>query len=387
MRGSRRHSAARAAIATVFALWFHVARAGATYEVIPYTGSVPVALAQSAAGKTVPMSSFTQQATKTGKSYTDTIIGVSPFATTKTITRANILIVPLIIDIGSTVFDPTATETCTAPNMAPTTAIMQSPLFNKVLFDGKKTAEHGSLINGVDLGLATYIDAFQRAEFWSVVQGTQFHLVLTPTLAAPYTISAAIVQSLEGRVEKTACAPQGYLNKTNFQNYLLNTLLKQEPGVTPTSFVLFVTKNVALSNSLACPGCTRGFHSAVNGKAVQTFGFADYETTELYPGVVDIDTLSHEIAEWVDDPLGKNQTPPWGHVGQQKGCQHNWEVGDPLSGTNFPSIKMTNGMTYHPQELAFYSWYYNAPATASIGAGGAFSSNGTFTTPAPVCKT
>jgi hypothetical protein len=94
--------------------------------------------------------------------------------------------------------------------------------------------------------------------------------------------------------------------------------------------------------------------------------------------------MSYEVAEWMDDPLGTNPTPAWGHVRQVGGCQNNLEVGDRLSGTDIPTVTMPNGFTYHLQELAFFSWFYGPP---SIGSGGLFSDNGTFKTDAgPVCQ-
>jgi hypothetical protein len=41
-----------------------------------------------------------------------------------------------------------------------------------------------------------------------------------------------------------------------------------------------------------------------------------------------------------------------------------------------------NGFTYHVQELAYFSWFYGG---ASIGAGGKYSSNGTFRGYARLC--
>jgi hypothetical protein len=87
------------------------------------------------------------------------------------------------------------------------------------------------------------------------------------------------------------------------------------------------------------------------------------------------------VAEWQDDPFDNNPTKPWGNIGQVVGCQSNLEVGDPLSGTNVPTV--TNGHTYHPQELAFFSWFYHSHP--SLGVNGLFSNNGTFTTAAPAC--
>ena len=86
--------------------------------------------------------------------------------------------------------------------------------------------------------------------------------------------------------------------------------------------------------------------------------------------------MSHEIGEWMDDPLANNGVPAWGHIGQQPNTQCNLEVGDPLSdGHEFPSVVL-GGMTYHPQELAMFSWFMGTP---SLGVDGDFSNNATFT--------
>jgi len=91
--------------------------------------------------------------------------------------------------------------------------------------------------------------------------------------------------------------------------------------------------------------------------------------------------MSHEVAEWMNDPFGNNPTKPWGNIGQVSGCQNNLEVGDPLTGTGITDT--LNGKTYHLQELAFFSWFYHS--SPSLGANGWFSSNGTFRTSAAPC--
>ncbi len=101
--------------------------------------------------------------------------------------------------------------------------------------------------------------------------------------------------------------------------------------------------------------------------------------------------MSHELAEWLDDPDGVNPVPVWGAEGQVTAgnCQNNLEVGDPLSPgfgtpTNPYSITNTNtGVTYTLQELAFYSWFLGS--NQSLGAGGKFSDNGTFSGYAKPC--
>jgi hypothetical protein len=84
-----------------------------------------------------------------------------------------------------------------------------------------------------------------------------------------------------------------------------------------------------------------------------------------------------------------NPVPAWGNTGQiQGGCQTNLEVGDPLSGNEAPRIFMSNGFTYHLQELAFFSWFFGSinGGRSSIGVHRWFSDNATFLTDAgPVC--
>jgi hypothetical protein len=111
----------------------------------------------------------------------------------------------------------------------------------------------------------------------------------------------------------------------------------------------------------------------------------DFITTaaKKFSPVHDITTSSHEVAEWMNDPLVNNKTPSWGNIGQVSGCDTKMEVGDPLEGT-VVSLSMF-GYTYSPQELAFFSWFFNSNATPSLGAGGYFSSSKSFSTPAKKC--
>jgi len=149
-------------------------------------------------------------------------------------------------------------------------------------------------------------------------------------------------------------------------------------GVGPTDLSIFIFNSVLLTNAGAA--VATGYHNAFftggGSGPVQTLRSYRFRHVGLIGG--DIDTLSHEVGEWMDDPLGTNPTPSWGHIGQVTNCQNNLEVGDPLTGTSFPGVTL-GGFTYHPQELAFFSWFYGHP---SIGAGGEYSDNGTFTSDA-----
>jgi hypothetical protein len=366
----------------------HIGYAGA----IPYDGSPAEALALSHKGGTIPMASFTNTATKDSDTYTDVIVGGSPYAATLGTTTVDVLVVPLIVTIGTTTFDPTAASSCIAGNLAPLTAFEASPILKAVSFDGKAKAGHAAPVNGVDVGKSTYPDAMRRAEFWSLVGGSKYHTKLRATINAPYVISASTVENTlgGGKTYTTGCDPLGVLSISKFQTYVKNTILPSLAAANPKTFVFILAKDIVTSESsgLSCTdGCEIGYHSAT-GNPTQTFGVAEYDTTVGFwnsPGIKDISIIAHEVGEWLDDPLVTNPTPAWGGIGQVSGCQDNWEVGDPLTGTDFPPITMANGVTYDPQELAFYSWYYNAKTTASLGAGGKFSMNGTFAGPSKTC--
>ena len=71
-----------------------------------------------------------------------------------------------------------------------------------------------------------------------------------------------------------------------------------------------------------------------------------------------------------------------GNIGQVSGCQANLEVGDPLGGNTLRMFM--NGFTHHPQELAFFSWFYHRKP--SLGINGWYSDNDTLESPAAPCS-
>jgi hypothetical protein len=114
----------------------------------------------------------------------------------------------------------------------------------------------------------------------------------------------------------------------------------------------------------------------------QTYSPFDFDVSGFFvPSANDTAIVSHEAAEWMNDPYVINPTPAWGHTGQVAGCQNNLEVSTRCF--EAPRVVMPNGFTYHLQELAFFSWFFGNP---SLGIHGRDSDNGTFLTDAgPVC--
>src|SRR5262249_25470250 len=253
--------------------------------------------------------------------------------------------------------------------------VQQSPLF----------LSHDYTMNGVNVGPTQYIDAFQQANFWSLVGGMAYHTLLSTTtlplipLSVPPGSGQTVRPGTSGR-----CGNIGLVEVNWFDQWLTGTLFPAfaAQGVNPTTFPIIVLSNVVLYDTVPSRCCFLGYHGAV-GAVPQTYAVVEFDTTGAF-GTQTQDTvaLSHEIAEWMDDPLAANLTPPWGSIGQVQTCENDLEVADPLSGTPFPSVTMPNGYAYHLQELAFFSWFFGAP---SLGAGGLFSNHSTFRGDARLC--
>jgi hypothetical protein len=332
------------------------------------------------AGQTIPLASYSFKASKDGVTYSGSLVGTSPFSTPLKGTTINVTIIPLKVTIGTAVFDPTASNPCDG-NVSDVTRFAQSPLTNAV--------SHLT-INDINVGDVQFINGFRRAEFWNTINGSSaYQNSLNFTYANAYEMNNQTIGS-HGAVQFTGCNQLGTLNYDWLDGYLQSTVIPALTAsniISPKSAAMFLLHNVVQSEGGDPPNgqcCILGYHSAM-GTPVQTYGTIDWDTSGNFEnGYAEVAIASHEIGEWMDDPIASNATPAWGNIGQTSGCQGNWEVGDPLSGNSMPAITM-NGKSYAVQELAFYSWFFNANTNPSVGTGGKYSSNGTFPGPAKPC--
>jgi hypothetical protein len=327
-------------------------------------------------------SSFTQYSStvKVGtNSYTYVIAGknpakkvANPASTIKT------LLVPVIIKFpGGDTWNPTVTDSCDSGASA-LTRTQNSPIFKSQSWTW----------GGTKIGTGQVTDAYQRADFWKYAQPSginpTFGIKLKATTLSPITIT---VPAADAATFSTSCG-NGLLGAVNINwldPFLQSTVIPSlsGQGVGPTTLPIFLLHNVVEYEGTTSACCIIGYHNAFNVSAgVQTYGLADYDNSGAFgTGVQDISALSHEVGEWQNDPYGNNPTPAWGHIGQVTGCQSNLEIGDPLSGTTFADT--VGGFTYHPQELAFFSWFYHQKP--SLGVHGWYSDQGTFKTFAANC--
>jgi hypothetical protein len=324
---------------------------------------------------------FTADPSLGGGSYSGVIMGNSPTSSAGKGATATIpvQIVPLIITIndsaGATTvtYDPTAIDSCATPGSHTQLELVQnSPLFQ----------DNPWTMNGVNVGNTQYIDAFQRAQFASIMKGPDYHLLLSPTTlpAQRLTFSGTNVG-----IAAPGCGTLGVVNINQFDDAVHNLITGPlAKTVNPGTLPIFLMKNVVASTYQSsidpCCCCILGYHGTFQSSdQIQVYSPFVFETTGAFtPTGMSLNSavLSHELGEAVNDPHGINATPSWGNVGQVGACQNNFEVGDPLSGTLIPPVVGANGYSYNLQELAFIRWFFGG--TAPLGAGGVCSSNGTF---------
>lgn len=332
-------------------------------------------LEQSAQGTGLTVWNYSTTSSRNGVTYKGTMVGADPNTSNAT-TTITAQIVPIIFTISGTTFDPTKPDSTCEGGKVPLTLFKQSPMIKKTSFT----------LNGVNVGKGQYIDDFQRANFWTPIQanGGKYHT----NLKAVALKGIKVDPGTHGTIVYTGgCEALGGVDINWWDGYVTGTLLPSlaSKGVGPTTFPMFLMYNVVMYSGNPNNCCILGYHGAF-GNPMQTYSPFEFDSTGAFDngdGFTDTYVAAHEVGEWLDDPTGRNLVPSWGHVGQVGGCQNNLEVGDPLTGTNAVTKKMSNGFTYHLQELAFFSWFYGAP---SIGSGGLFSDNGTFVADAgPVC--
>jgi hypothetical protein len=356
-------------------------RLTARYTAIPLSGvSRPTLAAQSAAATTVKTWSSSIVSPVNRTTYQYTMVGNNPMVTEATpTTSVGVDLIPVKLVFSNGTMNPeVATAGCSTKT--PLALTSGSPVF------GSHTYTAGS----VSVGSHQYLDAFQRENFAHYVLGSgavnpTYNVNLGKKVGAELTVN---VPAADGHIVAYggACGNLGEMDISWWDGYVRGTLLPalESSGATKVNRLpFFLLSNSVMTQASAC--CVIGYHSALSvSGGTQTYGVGDYDTTGLFAGLSDVGAISHEFGEWMNDPFVNNATPAWGHIGQVSGCQANLEVGDPLSGTSV-KVKMPNGVTYHPQELAFFSWFYRQ--SPSIGVNGWYSSNGTFTSGAgPICS-
>jgi hypothetical protein len=293
-----------------------------------------------------------------GKQLTFNIVGTDPSL------GANATTVPAVIVPLKFVFPNAGNPALDGTDVVAATE--NSPIF--------LTADYTT--GATDVGVTQYGDAIQRAEFWNLPGFSQnYHVLLgTPTVAPTVTINVPAGKGNAFRL--TGGGLLGVVDD-NYFNSILAALL---PAYSASQLPIFTTDNVFLgANGLIGNCCVLGFHDSQGPPAAtaQTWIFAAYTEPGTFRGnvILDVQPLSHETAEWLNDPFvgiltfngsGINLVPPAVLPGQGGACIINFETGDPLEAPPVVFTKITNSTTYHLQDEVFLPWYLHSVPSFSV---------------------
>jgi hypothetical protein len=272
--------------------------------------------------------------TYNGNQYNYVMVGADPSTNQGALIPTIIIPVKIVLSSGQT-YDPL--------NGGPFSALgrtITSPIFDK-------TTDYTQ--GSVNLGHTQYIDAFQRGNFWSIVQNNPNSHLLLGGSTASVSLLPELTLNVPAQYGQTG-SPFGYQGGEVDINYFdtqISAYMLTQPQIQPNTFPIFLVNDVYLTEGGCCIG---GYHS---NNGAQTYAQFDYDD---HPGVFsqDVSALSHEVGEWADDPLYPSPNfTPCGYL----------EVGDPLEGTNnygaYP-YKLHN-FTYNLQDLVFLRYFGGDP--------------------------
>jgi hypothetical protein len=326
-------------------------------------------------------------------------------------TTIQVDVTPLIVNIGGLTFDAStgvldatlaspqfalndygSTQAATEPNVYTNGPHTGSCTTLKPYFDVCLPKGPGGTLSQADAGqLLQLEDATMRAQF-NKTGSSAYHLILHPNVEAPIVVD---VPQGQGTLITSGRGVVGADISISWWSGMIHNL---EQNADPTHLPLYLTNQVFLYQGKPGNCCVIGYHGTratgagtgnanSNGNApVQTFAWSSYVQPGFYSradggtdwALQDIHAISHEIAEWADDPFVNNTVEPWlTPTAPQYGCTSYLETGDPVvaigfaMGTNtFEQGVNPNGTQsadgfYHPEDEALLPWFLRlVPSTA-----------------------
>jgi hypothetical protein len=302
------------------------------------------------------------------------IVGTDP-ANGAATTTVPVVIVPIKV-----VYQTAGNLSLDGTNVLP--AVQNSPIFLAADYT----------VGGTDVGVTQFGDALQRAQFWQLPGfSPNYHVLLGTPSVAP-TVTITVTSASQGNLYRLRSGGLLGVVASNFFNAQITALVA---NYTANTLPIFLTDNVFEgSNGTINTCCVLGYHSSQQPPAAtaKTWIYAAYTEPGTFVGdvILDVQPLSHEVSEWLNDPfVGAfafgflNVIPPAILPGTGGGCIVNFETGDPLESPPAVFTQVTNGTTYHLQDEVFLPWYLHT--TPSFSVNGWYSFQNTFTTFSTLC--
>jgi hypothetical protein len=321
--------------------------------------------------RTIPYFTYTATDPSNGATYTLEMVGANP--SLGTTTTVPVLIIPLRLNFANGgVLDATSRAA----------AVANSPIF--------VNSAYTTQMAGGTVG--QYGDVLMRAQAKAL--GSGYHVLLEPPTILPTEVinvpqnhGTAFVTS---QVFNTNGVVYGLVDINWFRSQINNLMnaLHSPPEWLP----IFLSDNGFLyKNNDYSQCCGWGYHAAGNpgGGSVDSNGNANVNTwiwaSYLEPGTFtkprkvpisglqDVQALSHEVSEWLNDPFVLNVVTPWSTpTAPQYGCSSYLETGDPLVGVWFPLSGNLDpspfaGGVWHPQDSVFPQWFLRESPSSAYG--------------------
>lgn len=311
--------------------------------------------------------------TNTNDGIPFTMVGTDPSIAGAGTTNISAVIIPVNFSFSAAGVVMSPESISCGDNATALSRTQNSPLFTNIPWsDGQ-----------ISLGTTQFGDAFQRANFWNLVSAgsPNYHVMLQPVTVLPtITVDVPVgIGAVLGPSPTCPVQPFGGVPVSFMDSVVASTIASQH--ITADTVPIFLSYDMQYFPQTG--GTFLGYHSVQGSQTYIVASYLDSGYAGL-PGVLasDVAVLSHEIGEWMDDPLGNNLvSPAWGGFGIQTSCGDHLEVGDPLTGSNFAVV--TPQFAYHFQELAYFSWF--ARTAPSLAVNGRYSMQGSFDTYAPPC--
>lgn len=295
---------------------------------------------------TVSFPTFTGSFNVSGKEYHYTIAGRDPKSGGTTTIPVALVPITFSFEAGAG-----ANRTLDASPLVQ--KVIKSPIFRKY---------------GFATGNTQYGDALQRAAFYGQASAKDWHTLLGQprvTQALRITIPAADGYILHSKRTGRSLAIVDV-------EYVKGALFKALPTLRarPGELVMAVARDTdfyPLNDATVC--CSWGAHGVQldpSSGAAQPFILSTYLDSGVMPQYSDIQPLTQQLAEWLNDPLQgyrSNVVPPWRMPGRSFGCGRGIgtmyrfaEPSDGASASNATAVTL-NGTEYHLENAALFPWF------------------------------
>ncbi len=187
-------------------------------------------------------------------------------------------------------------------------------------------------------GRGLFSDVYMRTQFWTALQGGRkaWHVLLEPPARQP--VLALTVPASKGGHVRTKTGATVYLVDVGWFDSQVQARVDQAAAAWLTQFLGGDVVLCGRYDPADLGSCgIGGYHSgATAADGAHTYVYASFLSPKIFgttSGFHGLAPLSHEVAEWLTNPLLTNLTPAWHEPSApQYSCGTALEVGDPLVG-------------------------------------------------------